>query len=762
MGLDRRTFLQRAGLGLLTLGVSQTGLSFFGGKDGFISNLNHYSQTLAASTPRKLALLVGINDYFNTQNLQGCVTDVELQKELLIYRFGFHPQDIITLTETQATKDAIETVFREHLSKQAKANDIIVFHFSGYGNRVKISSEDSESFQLVNSFLPSDGILSTKKQVVMNDFLEDTLLLLARSLSTDKVSLVLDTSHYNIGKTLEGNYRVRSFPEISERPNPEELAFQSQIKQNLNLSRKTPFPGIILRAAQANQVATEILGHNWSAGLFTYHLTQYLWEVIPASRIVIAISRTREQVELSASKQIPTLISANKSSRLMYYLMPSSVTGAEGIITKIEDNTIEAELTGLPAVVLDNYGLNSCFQIVSASSSENSSPTQSLYLVERKGLTATLSPLDKSAIDNEGIEIGQQIQEKIRVLPHNEGLIIALDSSLERIERVDATSALDGLNAVASIINAGEDVADCVLSKIQSPKVEDEKTGGYGLLTPGGRIIPKSVGLANEAVKLAVQRLNPSLETLLALKLWRLTLNQGSSGLGITATLERLDKTPQTWQRRDTRLVASLTCGGEKAANYQAKLSTCPQGLSPAILTESANSISELTKLPIGTEIQYRLENFGQQPIYVLFLAIDSAGNPLAFYNSLKNDSNNQNPPEQLKQQVIQPGKSLIIPENSDESPWKVMGASGLVEVFLICSLASFENTLQASQNIAASKRDNQQVRVLSKPLKIAEAILKDLHTVSAVKIDTLNFPPDSYVLDVNAWATLRFIYQVR
>jgi len=42
-----------------------------------------YGKVLAQSTPRKLALVVGINQY-QSQPLDGCINDLELQRHLLI------------------------------------------------------------------------------------------------------------------------------------------------------------------------------------------------------------------------------------------------------------------------------------------------------------------------------------------------------------------------------------------------------------------------------------------------------------------------------------------------------------------------------------------------------------------------------------------------------------------------------------------------------------------------------------------------------
>ncbi|NJO67323.1 MAG: hypothetical protein HC832_08220 [Leptolyngbyaceae cyanobacterium RM1_405_57] len=49
------------------------------------------------------------------------------------------------------------------------------------------------------------------------------------------------------------------------------------------------------------------------------------------------------------------------------------------------------------------------------------------------------------------LQVGQLVQESVRVLPRNVGLTVALDSSLERIERVDATSAFATIPRVTAI-----------------------------------------------------------------------------------------------------------------------------------------------------------------------------------------------------------------------------------------------------------------------------------------------------------------------
>ncbi|NJL53637.1 MAG: hypothetical protein HC930_18390 [Hydrococcus sp. SU_1_0] len=102
MGLDRRTFLQQAALALVSVGSTEAGINLLSKNTRFARWLQPYVETLAQTTSRKLALLVGINEYSQKGHLHGCINDVELQKELLIHRFGFKAQDICILSDREA------------------------------------------------------------------------------------------------------------------------------------------------------------------------------------------------------------------------------------------------------------------------------------------------------------------------------------------------------------------------------------------------------------------------------------------------------------------------------------------------------------------------------------------------------------------------------------------------------------------------------------------------------------------------------------
>lgn len=753
MGLNRRTFLQRVGLSLLTWGVSQTGL-FLPTKKGKTSAwVNRHYQTLAAPTPRKLALLVGINDYTDNANLKGCIADVELQKELLLHRFGFKEQDILTLTGEQATRDAIERAFIEHLTEQATSDDVVVFHFSGYGRQVKVPQAqglENREYRLANSLIPSDGILPNKGTPATNDLLEETLILLGRSLATDKLTMVLDTSYHATGRAFQGNLRVRSFPNLAERLNLEELAFQEQLQRRFKTGLSPwqrsdiPLSGTILSAAAKERVATEMALDGFNTGLFTYALTQYLWESEPASRVIVAMTRTAEQMTTAlGTQQEPQTIGDRKPSWLTYYLSPENPLGAQGAIAKVEsDDSVEIYLTGLPACVLKSYGLNSCFRVVPSPDAQESI----LQIRSREGIVAKAKILKEPEGGLTPLKVGQLVQETIRILPRQVGLTVALEPRLERIERVDATSAFASIGIVSGAIAVGEQAADCVLAKVPLVDADTDKEArwatqweGYGLFSVGGVALPNSIGTANEAVKSAIGRLEPQFQKLLATKLWRLTANEGSSRLGVSVTLERVGKNSQTIVHRDT---------SRKAFEIE---------------NPSSSEGVELPRLPIGTQIQYKLENLSDRPIYFLLLGLDSSGKEIALYvpQLMSDDLAKQDKILKLQHQYISPGDRLIVPRPSTAFHWSVSAPAGIVEIHIVCAIAPFTNTLEALNAIDYLKGDKEQILNLPNSLAVSQALLQDLHIASAVESEVTGSITDIYALDTKAWATLSFVYQV-
>jgi len=225
--MKRRNFIELSlSTTLATLGLSQLEIQEKGLK---------FAQSIAQNTPRKLALLVGINNYPEAR-LAGCITDVYLQRELLIYRYGFNPQDILMVTddsEIKPTRTNILQAFEEHLIKQAKPEDVVVFHYSGHGSMV---IDVNNSAEKNSTFVPIDRQVNSKEkgQRTVSDIMGKTLFLLMSALPTENVTAVLDSCHSGGGK--RGNLTIRSLTGSGDYPSEEELAYQQQWLTRLNLS----------------------------------------------------------------------------------------------------------------------------------------------------------------------------------------------------------------------------------------------------------------------------------------------------------------------------------------------------------------------------------------------------------------------------------------------------------------------------------------------------------------------------------------------
>jgi hypothetical protein len=786
VGLKRRAFLQQAGFTLFALGISEAGLSLMA---------DRYQQALAQPTNRKLALLVGINQYpeqvsdRSTYALNGCITDVQLQRELLIHRFGFQPSDILTLTDQQATREAIEAAFLAHLTEQARPGDVVLFHFSGLGSQVKLG----EGERIQNSLVPVDGVLPTEESPYINDLPEETLGLLLRSLPTEQVTAVLDTSYADPNRAIQGNLRVRSRPTTpSGWLTPSELEFQAQLRDRVKISqeqsqsqwRTGQLPGVVLMAAGPSQVAAEGQWSGFSAGLFTYALTQHLWSAMPTSPLQITLSLAAGSVEQVVGKEQQPQILGQKSqnpSLSPYYLKPNAATTADGVITAIEEDgkTVRLWLAGLPATVLENYGQNSLLSLV-PSNAQIDGKIQQLESVISDGETDSLSADQRllqirsregisvrarisSAANAVPLRVGQLVQESVRVLPRNIGLTVALDSSLERIERVDATSAFATIPKVTAIA-AGEQSADYVFGKTQfgttlaaSLTTAPSESGGleprqpmngdlpapkssYGLFHLGRSALLNTLSKEEEAVKTAVNRITPQLHTLLAAKLLRLTSNAESSRLGVRATLE-------------------MTAPQERIVMQQ-ETPRAPWTAPASRLAGLFVGDGKLPTLPINSRLQYRLCNYSDRPVYFILLGLDSSGNAIALFPTPAPESNSLEFQATPSDSLLSPGEILLIPQ-STPSDWTLQGPPGVVENYVIFSRAPLTHTYSALEISMRSKGDARRVSTLANPLEVAQAVLQDLNQASLITNSKAEAPTDTYALDLTTWATLSFVYQV-
>ena len=841
MNYKRRAFLRQAALLLASIGVSQTTMA---------AAAHRYYHALAKPTVRKLALLVGIDHYSDNvcgnhspykSCLTGCATDVELQRELLTHRFGFEPNDILVLVNEDATRQAIEDAFLTHLVDQARPGDVVVFHFSGLGSQVALMDDATpDSPQIYNSLVPVDGVLPTREHPVLNDFMEDSLMLLLRSLATEHIVTVLDVSYGAPEHLLDSGLRVRARVSLPQgRLSNDEIALQTQLLQRVRGTResikKSQFPGLFLQAADSSQGAIEGQWNGFSAGLLTCALTQQLWWLTADTSLITGISLAGAKVEQAVGSQHQPVLTGKKSEKPAvesHRFKPIQPISADGVVTKFNVETASAQifLGGLPAAVLENYGTTSILHVVASNDDNPSLPmapvnvapadeleqpqptsTEQATVAEdtvNQGLTAqeTTSDIEQdpdsevilvveqdtaqrsqvpqdafdralpmhvrsrdgisvqtrlidSQLNAKYVKVGQLVHEHIRVLSKNINLVVALDSQLERIERVDATSALSGVPKISSVV-AGEQPADVLFGKqhplaAASSDAESQETPGssspaearpaegrgYGLFYLSREAIPNTLEDSEEAVKTAVHRVAPKLENLLATKLLRLTENPGSSQLGVQATLEML--APQE------RILIQQT-------TFRAPW-TPPESR----LAKLFASNGKVPSLPIGSKIHYRLQNYGDRPVYCVLWGLDSGGNAITIY-PVGRKGREANEAMFTGESMIAPGEIITMPQTTMTAEWSVGGPIGLSETYVVCSRDPLKRTAEELSRVMRPMGSFRQLSVLSEPMAIVQAMLADLTETSRNEIaEGLDVSSDNYALHMSRYASLSFIYRV-
>lgn len=531
----RRHFLQFAGSTLAAYGLSQRRL---------IQNGVQYGQVLAQPTSRKLALLVGVNEYpkrGDFTSLRGCTTDVELQRELLIHRFGFKASDILMLSdaaEQKPTRSNILTAFEEHLINQAKPGDVVVFHFSGHGSQV-LEPNSPDGDDMNSTLVPAD---SQANDSGVNDIMGRTLFLLTSALSTDQVSVVLDSCY--AGGGTRGNVRVRSgFDSNLHRASEAELAYQSQWLQRLDVDVPTlqnrrnigVAKGVVLAAARKDQEAVDVGFDGFYAGAFTYLLTQYLWQQTDSNQGTVA-RITRDMKDLSG--QIPFLDAESEQAQSDIYFVPeqNQIPPAEAVITQVDGDQATVWLGGIDHESITTFGRGAKFTPAGFET------LGEVELLSRQGMRGIIKlPV--------AVPEGTLLQEFSRVVSPELQLRIGIDPSLN----LYASKIQQQLGAIARVVGVPHQGGNAPYEKdvhyIVSRMTADYRqrftdeavpdTGRIGLFSQSiDEWIPGSFDREpGESATDAVIRLTPKLQSLLAARLIKSLLKANSARLNVDASI---------------------------------------------------------------------------------------------------------------------------------------------------------------------------------------------------------------------------------
>ncbi|NJM17941.1 MAG: DUF4384 domain-containing protein [Richelia sp. SL_2_1] len=737
--MKRRHFLQFTGSALTAIGISQLDI---------IQQGNKYTKALAQNNGRKLALLVGINNYpANIGALGGCVNDVLLQKQLLIHRFGFNPKDIFTLTDAQATRQGILTAFEEHLIKQAQPGDTVVFHFSGHGGQVIDPDKDSQD-GYNSTLIPIDSGNNSSGGVVQ-DIMGHTLFLLMYALKTDNVTMVLDSCHS--GGAKRGNFVVRSRSNSKKlQINPKEIEYQSQWLKRLNLSpqeflrlrRQGVAKGVVIASAKREQLAVDASFDDFSAGAFTYLFTQYLWQQPQnqsVKRILVDVSRsTNIYSDRKGYDQIPELETNTKQPNPPLYFTPFNANYAEAVITKINGNQVELWLGGVDSESLEAFEKDAVFTVADGGGKGF------VKLESRQGLVGK-----GTLINTTQLKPGTLLQERIRGISPNIKLNIGLDDTFDSNTLNQAKQAFQTINRVSALPLRQQEVqyifgamTSARYQELQKRRIPNlPPVGSFGLfLATLDEILPKSFGDSGETVTDAIKRLIPKFKSLLAARIVKQMLgNTNTSKIKVTASMNIAGSQKVISETFPVR-------GFKKQTDNQNTL------VKPPVITENG-----IPKLPIGTQVAFELENQESVPLYVSILVIDAAGEMAVIF------PNDWGVAEGAT--LLSAGEKRTIPSQNDGFKLTVGEPLGMTEALIIASTSPLRTSLKALQGIA--KRGGKTRGPIAPNedefLDVTDKLLDDLDTATrgGLNVEGVNLPAGVRGVDTNKLAAMAIPFDV-
>jgi hypothetical protein len=697
--MKRRQLLQGTGAALATLGFSQLDLQH---------QALRYASVLAQSTPRKRALLVGINDYVTIGNsgwqaLRGAVNDVEMQRELLIHRFGFQSGDVQCLKNEQATRKNILGEF-ENLIQWAKSGDVVVFHFSGHGSTVD-DRDRVFTDHLNGTLVPIDSDLPPAGGEV-NDITSGTLFLLISALKTENVTVVLDSCHSGGG--VRGNLVIRARPgqaelllrgegqklsaseveqQYQERLLSEWQKSQQKTRQDWITDRRAGLSkGVALLAARRDQEAADAtFTGDIHAGVFTYALTRHLWQQTRNQAMGTVLVATKAKTERllktldgKSHAQTPELQEKpnSRNQQQPTYFLPDftakQTQAAEGVVTQVSGSKVQVLLNGVEPQVLESFGKGARLKLIDAQGREQGTIA---LTGKRQGLKiegqVTLKP-------GATIAPGAMLQEQARSIPADWSLHIGLDPSLGD-EAAIARHELPKIHSRIAPASLLQQEVHYILGRMTQPVHEALQqrrfpnvpaVGSFGLFYSGLEPLPESFGQPGEPlIKALPGRLLPKFKFLLAGRLLKLMLNPTSTRLKVKAAV-------QVAGQKEFAAQAIAVRGAGQAATLKVE--------------QSARQIH------VNDKIQVIVENNEAKPLNcaVVFLSADGEVTPLPITEK------------------VPAGRTIAIP--GDKATVTVEPPLGIAEVMVIFSTASLDRAIAQLQILAETRGDDQGTQAVS------------------------------------------------
>lgn len=226
---------------------------------------------LSAEDPTRRALLVAINKYkFNNvlPDLNGCVNDLHILKSLLVSKFGFRDENVVTLTDDDATRQHIIDAFKTHLIAKSGPDDLVLFYYAGHGSRIANPAEPSGWDQ---TMVPQDSRDPEGKVFDISD--RELHVLFADLLAkTSNITAIMDSCYS--GTAVRGA-KVRSAP-ADRRQRPANTYLAGVRTRGATTIAPQDARIVFIAGARSDQLSFEHSADDGDHGAMTYFLLKEL------------------------------------------------------------------------------------------------------------------------------------------------------------------------------------------------------------------------------------------------------------------------------------------------------------------------------------------------------------------------------------------------------------------------------------------------------------------------------------------------------
>lgn len=294
----------------------------------------------APAGPRRLALLVGVGDYYQGQSdptrqawpILHVETEIREYAEVLSRDYGFARGDVRVLLNEDATLQGIREAL-QNLVQSARPGDVVLFHFSGHGQRLpddaaQPDEPDGLDESLVTFDATDQSVATGVRANLRDDELADFLRQLAERMRPaprqpvqGNITVTLDACFS--GSATRGGWvaRGRDWDPSRDGPQPApRMAGQPATAGGLThlfgkaRDAETFREVSVLAAARADQVAWERNGQ----GAFTRAWVRFLasHREAPAPTYLAAVQRLRIELHAQGVPQDP--VAAGAANRQLF------------------------------------------------------------------------------------------------------------------------------------------------------------------------------------------------------------------------------------------------------------------------------------------------------------------------------------------------------------------------------------------------------------------------------------------------------------